>query len=249
MLGAIEKPAGESKMRRIALLGLGLAALQAGAADFAGRWSGMAAIPGRELPVVVDLARDASGAWAGSLIIPGIDVKGAALHDIQVVGDEVRFDAGDALGPAPYGPTTFAARLGNDGRLRGEMKQAGNAAPLTLARTGEAQVEYAPKSGPVAAATEGRWVGEFELGGFPRKVTIDIANRGKEPAQVDFVVVGKQTTKIPVDFVAEEDGVLRIASQIYRIVFEGRVSPGRIDGSIDVGPQEIPLKLCRPEKS
>ena len=81
-------------MRRIALLGLGLAALQAGAADFAGRWSGMAAIPGRELPVVVDLARDASGAWAGSLIIPGIDVKGAALHDIQVVGDEVRFDAG-----------------------------------------------------------------------------------------------------------------------------------------------------------
>lgn len=236
-------------MRRIALLGLGLAALQAGAADFTGRWTGTAAIPGRELPVVVDLGRDASGAWEGSLIIPGIDVKGASLHNINVSGEEVRFDAGDVLGPAPYGPTTFSARLGNDSRLRGEMKQAGNSAPLVLVRTGDAQVEHAPKSGPVAAATEGRWVGEFELGGFPRKVTIDIANRGKEPAQVDFVVVGKQTTKIPVDFVAEQDGVLRIASQAYRIVFEGRVNPGRIDGAIEVGPQEIPLKLRRPEKS
>ena len=150
---------------------------------------------------------------------------------------------------APYGPAAFVVRLGNDGRMRGEMKQAGNVAPLTLARTGDAQVEYPPKSGPVAAATEGRWVGEFELGGFPRKVTIDISNRGAAPAQVDFVVVGKQTTKIPVDFVAEEDGVLRIASQIYRIVFEGRVSAGQIDGSIEVGPQEIPLKMRRPEKS
>ena len=236
-------------MRRFVLLGLGLAALGADAGGIEGRWRGTADIPGRTLPVVVDLARDASGAWAGSLTISGIDVKGAPLHNLQVSGDEVRFDAGDALGPAPYGPATFAARLGSDGRLQGEMKQAGNAAPLALARAGDAQVEYAPKSGPVAATTEGRWVGEFELGGYPRKITIDIANRGKEAAQVDFVVVGKQTTKIPVDFVAEEDGVLRIASQVYRIVFEGRVGAGRIDGSIDVGPQEIPLRLRRPEKS
>ena len=236
-------------MRRIVLLGLVLAASGAHAAGFDGRWTGTAAIPGRELPLVMDFARDASGAWTGSLIIPGIDVKGAALRNIQVAGDELRCDAGDALGPAPYGPATFTARLGNDGRLAGEMRQAGNVAALALARTGEAQVEYPRKSGPVAATTEGKWVGEFELGGYPRKITLDIANHGRAAAEVELVVIGKQTTRIPVDLVAEEDGVLRIESQLYRLVLEGRASASLIDGAIEVGPQEIPLKLRRPEKS
>jgi hypothetical protein len=238
-------------MRSAWWLGLaGLAALAAGAASLEGRWSGAAAIPGRELAIVIDLERDASGAWAGSLIVPGFDVKGAPLQNVVVRGDELRCDAGEALASAPSGPATFVARLGEDGRLRGELTQAGNVAPLMLARTGAPQVERPRRSAAVATGTEGRWIGEFELGGYPRQVTLDIANRGSAAPQVEFVVVGKATTKLPVDFIAEDDGVLRIESRAYRIAFEGRVAGGRIEGSIEVGPQEIPLRFRRPaEKS
>src|SRR5690349_6011688 len=184
MLAPSKRTSGDATMRRIALLGMAFAACAAGAAGPEGRWTGTAAVPDRALPLVIDIARESSGAWTGSIILPGLDVKGAPLQNIAVQGDEVRFDVGDALGAAPFGPATFVARVGADGRIRGEMKQAGNVAPIALARTGEAQVERAPRSGPVAATTEGRWVGEFELGGYPRKVTIDIANRGGAPAEV-----------------------------------------------------------------
>jgi hypothetical protein len=225
-----------------------VAATLANAAGFEGRWSGSAAIPDRTLPLVIDLARDARGNWSGSLIAPGLDIKGATLANITVQGEEMRFDAGDALGAAPFGPATFVLRAPGDGRLRGELAQAGNVAALWLARTGDAQVEPPRRSTRVAAATEGRWVGQFDLGGFPRHVTLDISNQA-DAARADFVVVGKATTNVPIDYVAEEDGVLRVESRAYRLAIEGRVAAGRLEGIVEVGPQEIPLRLRHVEKT
>ena len=214
-----------------------------------GRWTGQAAIPGRDIALVIDLARDASGTWSGSLTAPGLDVKGAPLANFSIQGDELRFDAGDALGAAPFGPATFALRPAGDGRLSGELTQAGNVAPIALMRSGDAQVEPPRRSTRVASTTEGRWVGQFELGGYPRHVTIDIANPATGAAQVEFVVVGRATTKLPVNYVAEEDGTLRLESRAYGLAIEGRVLAGRIDGTVEVGPQEIPLRLRRVEKT
>ncbi len=115
---------------------------------------------------MVDLARDGSGAWVGSMIIPGFDVKGAPLGHVKVSDDDVAFDAGEALGIAPDGPATFAARLDGAGAMKGEMKQGGNVAPFTLKRVGQAQVELAPKSTAVARETEGRWIGEYVFAGY-----------------------------------------------------------------------------------
>ena len=236
-------------MKTVAICCVALVSLTAGAEILDGRWTGAADVPGRPIPLVIDLARDPGGAWTGSLTVPGLDVKGAALANIAVQGDEMRFDAGDALGAAPFGPATFVLRVAAGGRMRGELTQAGNVAPIALARTGDAQVEPPRRSTRVAATTEGRWVGDFELGGFPRHVTLDIANAASGAAQVDFVVVGKATTKLPVDYVAEEDGVLRIESRPYRVAVEGRVAAGRIDAIVEVGPQEIPMRLRRMEKT
>jgi len=236
-------------MKTLAVCCVALVSWPAGAEKLDGRWTGAADVPGRHIPLVIDLARDPGGTWAGSLTVPGLDVKGATLGNIAVQGDEMRFDAGDALGAAPFGPATFVLRVAADGRMRGELTQAGNVAPIALARTGDAQVEPPRRSTRVAATTEGRWVGDFELGGFPRHVTLDIANAASGAAQVDFVVVGKATTKLPVDYVAEEDGVLRIESRPYRVAVEGRVAAGRIEAIVEVGPQEIPMRLRRVEKT
>ena len=67
-------------MRR-ALIGCLLCApaLACAAGEPDGRWEGSIRIPGRELPLVVDLAPGTAGRWTGSLIIAGLGLKGAPL--------------------------------------------------------------------------------------------------------------------------------------------------------------------------
>lgn len=231
-------------MRRAALVVLLSLSALAGAAPPEGRWTGHAQLPGRGLPLVVDLARDSSGAWSGSLTVPGLDIKGAGLAHIAVDGNEVAFDAGNAIGLASAGGATFKARI-DGATMSGEMRQAGNAASFTLKRTGDAQVDAAARSTPVAASTQGRWVGQYEMAGYPRHVTIDIANDGAGMPKVDFVVVGKLTTKLPIDLVAEEEGILRIESHPYGITLEARVAKDRIEGTLEQGPVEVPILLRR----
>jgi hypothetical protein len=238
-------------MRRIILpLAASMVALSSAAADLAGRWAGTIFIPGRDVPLVVDLATDPSGAWAGSMIVPGFDVKGAPLAHIKVTGNDLAFDAGETLGVAPNN-ATFTARLDEARAITGEFRQGGNTAPFTLKRAGEAQVELVRRSTAVGRGTEGRWVGEYEMNGYPRHVTLDIANRAGAAASVELVIVGKATTKVPVDFVAEDEGMLRIESSAYRITFEGRMqaTEGRIVGTLENGPFERPLTFRREGKA
>jgi len=119
-----------------------------------GRWEGSIRIPGRELPLVVDLAPGTAGRWTGSLIIAGLGLKGAPLSNI-VVGDAgVAFDLGAVLQNSTYGPATFNARMTGDASMAGELRQAGNVAPFTLAKVGRAQVETSPRARPCAATSK-----------------------------------------------------------------------------------------------
>jgi hypothetical protein len=238
-------------MRKTLVLLLASAALPGWAADPSGRWTGTVKIPGREMPIVVDLAKDKAGAWSGSMIMPGFDVKGAPLGNLKITGDDIAFDAGDAMGAEPYGPAKFTARADAKGAMTGELTQGGNKAPFMLKRSGPAQVEFAARSTAVSREAEGRWVGEYEMGGYPRHVTVDIANRPDAPASVDFVVVGKATTKLLIDFVSEEEGLLRIQCSTYRINFEGRLDSRKekIVGTFENGPFELPLVLRREGKT
>ncbi|HUL95150.1 MAG TPA: hypothetical protein VLT89_04005 [Usitatibacter sp.] len=232
-------------MRTLLIALAAASAAAAFAAPPAGRWIGEAQIPYNDMPLVLDLAQDASGAWIGSLTSPGFEIKGAALGNLKVAGDTVSFDIGNVLGAPPDGPATFSAKFGKD-RMAGEMRQAGNKAPFELKLTGTAQVDLPPKSTAIGRELEGRWVGTYELGGYPRQVTVDLANQPGSTAKVGFVVVGKMTTNVPVDFISEKDGTLRFESSAYRTVFEGVIGPGQIKGTLVSGPFEVPLILRRP---
>src|SRR5439155_3322093 len=163
-------------------------AVTAGAAGQgpAGRWEGQSQIPGRSLPLVVDLAQDGTGAWAGSIIIPGLGIKGAPLSNIVVTGSNVAFDLVNALGEPPYGPAAFKATLAAE-KMTGEMRQAGNVAKFSLAKVGRPQVESPPRSTPVARALEAQWTGEFELGGYSRQVTMTLENHAGAGATAKLV--------------------------------------------------------------
>jgi hypothetical protein len=217
----------------------------AGAAE--GRWEGAAAIPGSPLRMVVDLARDASGRWNGSIILPALGIKGNPLDHIVATPDSITLDLGDALRAATFGPTRLRLRFIRRDVATGELEQGGNVAKVSLRRVGAAQVEVPPRSTPLGAELLAQWSGSFELGGYPRQVTIRLARGEDGRGSAQFAVVGKQVNNIAVDLVMQIGDFVRVESSVTPVSFEGRfiAQAGEIRGTIALGTTELPLVLKR----
>jgi hypothetical protein len=208
----------------------------------AGRWEGLVQIPDRELKLIIDLAQNDEGAWIGSVIIPGLNVKGTPLMDIAVKNSEMSF----AIESSGRGlPAAFRADMNADGTLTGHFVQAGNTAPFVLKRTGPPEVELPQRSTAIAKELEGEWKGEYELYGYPRKVTIKLVNHGTDGARAEFMVVGKKTSNLPVDLVTQEGDFLTIDSHETAISYEGRFRKDEINGTFTQAGIELPLVLRR----
>ena len=213
----------------------------------AGRWEGVALIPDFPLHVVVDLDRDASGAWIGSIIIPELNVKGAQLTDIGAHDADVSFAIKAALVDPQAGPAKFQAHLGANGAMSGNFTQAGNSTAFSLKRTGSAQVDLPAQSTAVASELEGKWVGDYELMGYSRHVTLSLTNHASAAATAEFVIVGKKVNNLPVDLLTQDGAFLRVESHETGINFEGRFrkDTNQISGTCEQGPFEVPLVLHR----
>ena len=61
-------------MRLFAAILFASAALCQAAPNAAGRWEGVAQIPGHELKLIVDLSDEGGKGWVGSIILPGFSV-------------------------------------------------------------------------------------------------------------------------------------------------------------------------------
>jgi len=240
-----------TRVRGALALLAGLTALAGGGAmavppaDAAGRWEGVAEIPGAPQPLVIDLVRDAQGAWQGSIVLPGRGVKGAALDGLAVGDGKVSFALGAAF-PFPVDPAprvSLAAQA--DGTLAGRLEMGGNGAPVTLRRSGPPQVDVAASTRVISAALEGVWRGRYELGGNAREVTITLANREARPAGGKLVVVGKRTTTLDVDQVVQGREFVSLRASAADFGIEGRLDAeaGTISGSMSQGPFEAPIVL------
>jgi hypothetical protein len=202
-----------------------------------GRWEGTAKIPDNELNLIVDLSQE-NDAWAGSIIIPGLGLKGVPLTDIKVQPPDVNFAVKGALG------IKLRLRLDANNKLAGDFEQGGNRAPASLQKTGLPQVEYPPRSTPVAKELEGEWKGDYEMLGYTRHVSIKFANHS-DGATADFVVVGRKHNVLPVDLVTQEGDLVTVDSHEMGFSFEGRLRSGQLTGAIHQGAIETPLVLVR----
>ena len=207
------------------------------AQDLTGRWEGNARIPDDELIVVVDLAQQ-NGAWVGSIIIPGLGLKGMPLTDIKVEPPDINFAVKGALG------IKLNLRLLEMNKLAGNFEQGGNRAITTLQKTGPPQVEYPPRSTPVAKELEGEWKGDYDMLGYTRHVSIKFANH-PDGATADFVIVGRKHNVLPVDLVTQEGELVTVDSHEMGFSFEGRLQNGKITGAIRQAATETPLVLER----
>jgi hypothetical protein len=208
----------------------------------AGRWEGVAHIPGTEMRLIVDLAQDSGGAWTGSATLPGFDAKGAPLADISVVDSKMAFTIKGVLGGVK-----IAGQLEPDGSFGGEIEQAGNKAPCTLRKTGPAQVEPPRTSTAVSKELEGEWQGELTLSGRQLAVKLVLTNQAGGPARVEFSVKGKKETNLPVDLVTQEGEWLTVFCHAYNISYEGHLRPGSNEmvGSFHQGGFETSVPLHR----
>lgn len=211
----------------------------------AGRWQGVVQIPGFPLHATIDLDRDRSGAWIGSVIVPELAIKGVALTDIAPRDDALTFAINGALAGPQELPATFDGCFEGTDVMSGTFTQAGNHAPFMLRRTGAAQVDLPPRSTPVAKEMEGKWIGDYELMGYVRHVTVTFTNHGSDPATVEWIIVGKKVNNLPVEVVQRDGDFVRIESHKFGINFEGRLHGGKFDGTYEQGPIELPLVLKR----
>jgi hypothetical protein len=215
--------------------------------DVRGHWEGSIKIPGREFDLILDLDRTGGENWAGSIIIPGLGVKGSPLSDLVVKGSDVSFTIKGALASERVGQTKLEAQLNGAGELAGDFLQAGNSAPFMLRKTGPPQVELPRKSTALGKGFAGEWKGDFELNGYPRHVTLTLADHGPDPATAQMVIVGRRTTNAPIDLVIQENDFLTLQSHAIGITYEGRLrrETGEIAGSVMLGSLELPLVFKR----
>jgi len=229
------------------------AAGTSGQTGWQGRWEGEARIPGAPLPLVLDLAPDATGAWRGSIILPGLGVKGAPLAGVNVGADgTLQADMAAAFsGPPPATPPLLALRMLPDGRLQGELRQGGHAADVSLQRSGDAQVDAPPASTPLPPALAGIWRGRYELGGYPRDVTLTLAPplaQALPGAPVgQLLIVGKRRTELAIDRVVAGSRFITLEASSAGLRLEGQwdASAGRFTGQVIQGPYEAPVMLQR----
>ncbi|HEX4697247.1 MAG TPA: hypothetical protein VH254_06205 [Candidatus Udaeobacter sp.] len=208
-----------------------------------GRWSGKVQIPGHELVLIVDLAGGTN--WSGSATLPGLNVKGAPLTDISVQGADVSFAVQAMTRPGVEAPKV-KARL-SDKKLVGDFLQGGNTARVVLEKTGPAQVEEMAHSTPVAKEFEGEWNGDYELLGYPRKVTLKLQNHDSLPATADFVIVGRKVNNLAVDRITQQGNFITIECSAFGITYEGQLENGEIHGTVFQGPIEVSVVLRRPK--
>jgi hypothetical protein len=234
-------------MRLIAILFLASSLVCRAADSPAARWEGTVQIPGRDLKLIVDLAAAADGgAWIGSITIPGLNVKGATLSDIVIKGANISFTIKDALCGPRVSPATIKALLTAKGTLAGEFQQGGNHAPFVLEKSGPAQVDAPKRSTAISTELAGEWKGKYELGGYPRDVSLKLGNQAGV-ALVDFVIVGKKVNNLPVTLTRQDGDFLYIEAPSLGITYEGRLrrESGEIQGTLVQGPFELPLTLRR----
>jgi len=220
------------------------------APDMAGRWEGVADVPGNPLRLVVDLA-PAAGRWEGSVILPDRGVKGAPLSALAVAGCDVRFDLSAAFAGGGGAAPQVALACADDGALAGEFTLGGQKARMSLHRTGAAQVDRPIANSVLGAALAGRWTGRYELGGYARQVTLTLANRPGGGGGGQLVIVGKRTTTLEIDQVTQGREYLTLRASAADVTIEGRFTPdaGLIDGAFNQGPFEAPLVLHREQAS
>jgi len=135
--------------------------------DPVGHWEGALSAPGTEMSIIVELKQEAN-TLSGTISIPAQGLKGFALGNVKLQGQQLSFEM-----PNVPGNPTFTGTLSADGNsLEGTMSQGGGTVPFKLRRFSEAEAVEAAKKAVEEAAKKPESVWEGTLNAGPNSLRL-----------------------------------------------------------------------------
>ncbi|RPI28393.1 MAG: hypothetical protein EHM61_05250 [Acidobacteria bacterium] len=212
-----------------------------------GHWEGAINAPGLDLGIVVDIKQDQNG-LAGTMDIPAQGLKGSALGNLKLQGQEISFDL-----PAAPGPPSFKGTISADGNsIEGTMTQGAAAIPFKLRRFTEAEVaELAKKAAQEAARKpESVWEGTLTAGPSSFHLVLNVFK------QDDGTLTGKMDSPdqgakdLPVPSVTLSDTKLSLKMPAINASFEGTLNEAKNEAAGDWSQMgnTFPFTLKKVEK-
>ncbi len=208
----------------LAIVPFAAPAMAQSAEELAGRWQGVAQIPGVPAVIVLDVDQTA-GRCVGSLTVPGYGAKGVPLTEVACEGGTLTASA------ALFGGAKIRAQAAG-GKLAGTLGAGGNTAPIELARVGTPQVDLPPRNATLAAGFEGEWKAEFELG-WKRSAALSLRNEAGATSSGEMKLDGASVRLVRI---VQDGNGLQFRVGDTGLVFEGRLDPvgPAIEGRMDV---------------
>ena len=218
------------------------------AADPSGHWTGAIHIPAyngapaREVGIDVDIAKSAGG-FEATFGQPAQNIRGLPLGNVSLDGASISFEL------KANGGGVFKGTIADAKKISGEFvtTEGGFAIPFDLARTGDAQIQAAPKSAAIGKEFEGTWNGTIEAGGKRERLVLKMTNGPDGTATGTILDLDGSNIAIPVALT--QQGV-RITIEVPAVnaAFTAVLTGNELAGTWAQGGLALPLTFLRGAK-
>ena len=209
-------------------------------------WEGAITLPGTALGIMIDLEKREQ-VWHGSIDIPVQGLRGYALDDLTIEGNQARFSL-----PNIPGDPEFSGTIAPTGTsISGTFNQSGQAFPFKLTQMEKTAVKGAtPSKGIPGEGVEGVWQGSIKVNAFELRLLFNI-KRENDSWTGTMDSLDQNASGIPISEVQVEENVVTLKLKSIGGAFQGEVNEAgsEINGEWKQGGQGRPLKILRIEKA
>ena len=193
-----------------------------------GHWEGTIQAADKTLTIEFDLTKNAGGDFAGTFNLPAMRLQALPLANVAAHGDSVSFEI-KGSGGGIFRGTLSADGKTLDGTFTGSDSSHSMEIPFSLKRTGDARIETAPKSAPIAKEFEGKWTGTLTVEGKEKQIGLTLTN------QSDGTSTGSLTSsdgvQIAISSIVQNGPSLNLDVKKVGGSYSGKLSDGTIAGA------------------
>jgi hypothetical protein len=219
------------------------------AVDPSGHWTGAIHVPAyngasaREIGIDVDIAKTAGGGLEATFGQPAQNIKGLPLGKVSLDGKAISFEL------KANGGGLFKGTVADAKKISGEFitTEGGFAIPFDLARTGDAQIQAAPRSAAIGKEFEGTWSGTIAVDGKKERLVLKMANQQDGTATGTILDLDGSNVEIPVG-ITQKAANVTIEVAAVSASFTGVLNGDELSGSWKQGPLTLPLTFTRGAK-
>lgn len=203
--------------------------------DPTGHWEGVIHAPAMDVVIAFDLAKNGEGKLAGTFSNAAENIHGLPLTNVAADGTAVTFAiAGDGGG---------VCRAKIDGKsMKGVFTMKSVDLPLELTRTGDAQIEAAPRSPAITKELEGRWSGTLDAGTAKKTIGLRMTN---QPDGATGVIVSGEGMEIPIALITQRGASVSLDVKKIGGSYNATLNGSQLTGTWKQGSFTAPLNFVR----